>query len=211
MSATIQSTGSSEGMGAALVLLPFSGFPISFHQIEERSRMHHSAPDVVRGSKVFRDGSGRVRIEDSMYVLVLDPVAGSRILLLSGENVAYRTPLPQSKDGSLAFIGMLNEENGEPSPEPNWTAAHEHVGKRMIEGIEFDCTRIVQAAEGAPQLTKTLEQWYSDSLKLIGFAQASTPYKIYTIRIRNLSRDEPSANLFTIPSEYNIVDVSLPH
>jgi hypothetical protein len=92
------------------------------------------------------------------------------------------------------------------------TARSEQIGKRTIEGVEFDGTRIitVQTAEGEPKLTWTVEQWYSDKLKLIGLTVQSTPYGTNTTRIQNLRREEPDSDLFTIPPEYKIVDLQLP-
>jgi hypothetical protein len=193
-------------MGAALLLLPYSGVPVSFDQIEERSHRDSgsSADDVVK-SRVFRDTSGRLRIEESAHAVLVDGVAGSRVVLLSRELVAYRTPWPRSSEGRLAFLGIV--DGGASSRE--LTATTEFIGRRTIEDLEFDGTRIIHAAEGEPQPTRTVEQWYSDELKLIGFVVASGPHETYTARIENLRREEPNTGLFAIPADYKIVDLEL--
>ena len=87
----------------------------------------------------------------------------------------------------------------------------EVVGKRTIQGVEFEGTRIIRTAEGEPGLTDTSEQWYSDDLKLIGLLTTSGPSGAYSARIQSLQRGEPDPALFTIPAEYRIIDLPLPH
>jgi hypothetical protein len=84
------------------------------------------------------------------------------------------------------------------------------VGKRTIQGIEFEGTRIIRTAEGEPGLTDTTEQWYSDELKLIGLLTSSGPSETYSARIQSLKRVEPDPALFATPAEYRIIDLQLP-
>jgi hypothetical protein len=97
-------------VGAGLLVLPEAGAPVSFEQIDERSRPLEdgtTAVSVVR-SRVYRDSAGRVRIESEMpagarssgmvpYVDLLDPVAGFRLLLFPADEVGYRLPMHTSK------------------------------------------------------------------------------------------------------------------
>jgi hypothetical protein len=83
------------------------------------------------------------------------------------------------------------------------------VGKRTIQGIEFEGTRIIRTAEGEPGLTDTIEQWYSDELELIGLLTSSGPSETYSARIQSLQRAEPDPALFTTPAEYKIIDLQV--
>jgi hypothetical protein len=203
-----QTTDNPARTGAAFLLLPRPGLPVSFDQIEERSRRHSglSTHEGIVKSKVFRDTSGRIRIEASTYTLIIDAVAGSRVLLLSREQTAYRTPWPKSSEGKLAILGDLDGE----ASSRKMTATTESIGTRTVEGIDFEGSRITRVAEGEPQFTTTIEEWYSDELKMIGFAVASSPHRTYAVRIENLSREEPNTSLFTIPSEYKTVELPFP-
>jgi hypothetical protein len=100
--------------GAALFVLPRPGVPISLEQIEELSR--NGAASAETKSQVYRDSAGRLRIEveirdgsgrsSARYADLIDPVAGSRVVLLTTEKVGYRMPFPKSDQSRLAFLGI---------------------------------------------------------------------------------------------------------
>ncbi|MFZ3213601.1 MAG: hypothetical protein WA188_19010 [Terriglobales bacterium] len=203
--------------GAAPLVLPRPGIPASLEQTEERSRQLEDGTATVEvvKSEVYRDSAGRVRVQSDIrgsghsptpYIDLVDPVAGSRIILLSTEKIAYRVPLPKSTEDRFAFLGI----GGVAESSHKWSAKTENAGKRTIEGIEYEGTRIIQTAEGEPGLTSAVEHWYSDELKLIGFVMASGPHGTYTARIQHLRREEPDPTLFAIPPGYKILDVPLP-
>jgi hypothetical protein len=186
-------------------------------QIEERSRRLNDgtfALEVIN-SKIYRDSSGRVRIQSEvqdssghcsdLYTSLIDPVAGLTVVVLSSPKIAYRMPRPKSD----ALLGGSVIAEGLP-PSNHWVARTENAGKRTIEGFEFKGTRIIQTADGEPGLTHTIEQWYSDELKLTGLEVASGPHGTHRARIQNIHREEPDPTLFAIPRDYKILDVQLP-
>ncbi len=126
--------------------------------------------------------------------------------MFNSEKIAYRMPYATPGEGKIAFLGI----GGEAEPSRKWTARTETAGRRMIEGSEFEGTRIVRDAEGEPRLTITVEQWYSDKLKLIGAVAGSGPQEAYSARIQNLRHQEPDPSLFTIPADYKIIDLQPP-
>jgi len=217
--ATAQTTNTPPTTAAAILVLPRSGMALSFEQIEERWRRLGDGASVVEviNSRTYRDHSGRVRMESDIrdssrqvitaYALLIDPVKGSRVVLLSAEKIAYRTPFPTSTEGRFAFFGTGGDAA---ASSHKWNARTENTGKRTIEGIECEGTRIIQSVEGEPGLTKTVEQWYSDELKLIAFLGTSAGDETYRARIQNLRREEPDPALFVIPADYNTIDVPLP-
>jgi hypothetical protein len=192
--------------------------PISFEHIEEHSRKHgdsSSAVDYTNTGKTYRDSAGRVRIESethdapghvsASYTVLIDPVAGSQTVLLSGQSVGYRMPISVPSEGGFASFDAYD---GQESPH-KWKTGTEDLGKRIIEGIEFRGTRIISTAEDEPRLTTTIDEWHSDKFKLIGAVDRSGPYMSYTIRIQNVHHEEPDPTLFRIPSDYKIVDIQL--
>ncbi|MFZ0770396.1 MAG: hypothetical protein WCA49_04425 [Candidatus Sulfotelmatobacter sp.] len=205
--------------GIGLLVPPRPGVPVSLEQIEVRSRNSEDgtpAVEEVVESEVYRDSAGRLRIQSDTrkdsdhpstpYADLIDPVAGSRTLLFNSEKIAYRMPYATPGEGKIAFLGI----GGEAEPSRKWTARTETAGRRMIEGSEFEGTRIVRDAEGEPRLTITVEQWYSDKLKLIGAVAGSGPQEAYSARIQNLRHQEPDPSLFTIPADYKIIDLQPP-
>ncbi len=205
---------------AALLVLPRPGVPISMEQIEERSRKLEdgtASAEIIK-SKVYRDLAGRVRIEEEIrdgsgrsstrYDELIDPIAGSRVVLLTTQKVGYRLPFPKSDQSRFAFLGIGG--SSQDSSHKWGDARTEVVGKRTIQGVEFEGTRIIRTAEGKPGLTDTNEQWYSDELKLIGLLTSSGPSGAYSARIQSLQPGEPDPAFFTIPAEYKIIDLPLP-
>jgi hypothetical protein len=206
----------SPGSGAQLLVLPKRGSPISFEQTEEHSPEHADGTLVAEYrivSETYRDSAGRVRMESetrdgadhilNLYAQVIDPVGGYRAILLNAHGIAYRLPFPISSDSRLV---LLDAADGQESLH-KWKVRTEDAGRRTVEGIEFQGTRNITTAEDDPRLTTTFEQWYSDELKLVGAVDRSGPDKAYTIRIRNVHRQEPDPKLFAIPAGYKIIDV----
>ena len=194
-------------------MLPVPVASLSFEQIEERSRRIEDGTLAVdeRKTKVYRDSSGRLRIESSTSATditqLIDPVAGSRVILLSTETekIGYSLPLPKSSEVKFTiFAPVGNESTGDPSRQ--WTSTTENLGKRTIEGVELEGIRVVNAAQGEPALTKTVEYWHSADLKLIGLIVSSSPHETHTARIQSVRREEPGSTLFTVPPDYTILD-----
>jgi len=198
------------------------GTPLSLEQVEERSHRlasGQSALEIIT-SKVYRHSSGKWRVDSESRIisgqsstsdsrtLLIDPSTGSRVVLLSSEKTAYRVFGP--KAGEKGFMKGGAGIGGTLPSGHRWTNTTEALGKRTIEGIEFQGRRVVLSAEDDPGLTSTIERWYSDRLKLTGLAVASGPYGTHTARIQHLDWGEPDPALFAVPPDYKIVDVPLP-
>ena len=226
MPASAQNTPPSNTDGTGLLVLPRSGAPLSLDQIEEHSEKLEDGTSSIQviKSRVHRDSAGRVRIESLIprdpdhpagatpfpSVDIIDPIAGSRVIVLSHLRSAHRMRFPRSQESKLPFLEIGS--NASLASSHRLTArTEEDCGKRIIAGIEFNGTRIVQTAEDPPDLTITIEQWYSEDLKLIGAVMASSPEETYVAGIQNVRREEPDPALFRIPDDVRrIVDHSLP-
>jgi len=198
---------------AAELVQSVRGISILLEQEEERYQSGNSAVEVTN-SKVYRDSSGRVRIDTNSQhnphqpptSVPVDPNSGLRVVLLNDTKTAYRIAGPRAGENGFA---LGRSGIGDALPPGNWHTTTEPLGKRIIEGIEFEGTRIIQSLEGKPGLTNTIDRWYSEQLNLVGLAVASGPYGTHTARIRNLQRQEPDPTVFTIPVAYKVVDVAL--
>jgi hypothetical protein len=201
---------------ARLLALPQPAVPISFEQIEEHSTRFAdgtSRIDFTVTGKSYRDSAGRLRLESETQnardhssassTTIIDPVIGFRCVF--SKDVAYRMNIPASNEMHFFFAEAAD---GQESPH-KWKVAHTETEEKMIEGYIFKGSRIETSAEDVADLTTTIDQWYSDELKLMGSVNRSGPYKAYTIRIQSLSRQDPDPELFRIPSDYKIVDVQL--
>jgi hypothetical protein len=197
-------------MSSSVLILPTPGAPISFEQIEERRESGGAAVEALR-MNVYRDSSGRVCMQEIMppggkksgLTRIVDPVA-SHVIALTTEKTGYLFSFPKSGEArftNFALAGSQDEGTSVPSLKT------ERLGKRIFEGIEFDGTRMTAVREGEPRSTKTVEQWQSADLKLIGLMVVSKGDTTYTVRIQRVRREEPSPDLFRIPPGYEIFEV----
>lgn len=201
------------GSDIAVLALPRPGVPITMEQIEERVRHSDDGTSVVdlTKSKVYRDSSGRLRIDAEVqyagrpslyYSLVVDPVTGRRYLLIEAAKVAYSMPGPKLGEAKWAFFGSAATEAFSEA-----STTTEKTGKKIIEGFEFEESRIVQTASAEPKASRTVETWYSDELKLMGSFVELGPNVTNTVQVRNLRRQEPDANLFKVPADYKTTEL----
>jgi hypothetical protein len=208
---------SSPHSSAADLVLPLSGFPLSVDQIEERTHLLDSGSSVfeVIRSKVYRDSLGKLRIDSetqrdsdqsrTFIETIIDPSTGVKVVMLRDMRVAYRILGPKAGESGFA-VGLSGIGEGVPSSR-DWKTTKENLGKRTIEGVDFEGTRIRQAADSG--LTNTIEKWYCDKLSLTGLAVASGPYGTHTARIENLRLEEPDPTIFAIPNGYTVLDLPI--
>ena len=118
--------------------------------------------------------------------------------------------------GILTFNFTLGDEEPAPDPTvrsvPKYTTNTEQLGKQRIEGVECEGARLVTTvpagAIGNERPIETVnETWYSPELQMMILSKRSDPRfgeSIY--RVTNISRSEPEAALFQVPSGYVIID-----
>lgn len=204
---------------AQLMMVPTPGIPLSVKQVEEHRRKLSDGTFAVEytvTARQYRDSKGRVRIESEtedqtgnssgLSVSITDPVAGVQTLLVRAEKIAYRQPMKLSGEAQLL---MFDAADGQDSPH-TWKVTDAGAEDRMIEGYEFKGSHVETSAEDVAGLTTSIDQWYSDKLKLIGAVDRKGPFKAYIIRVVQLQLGEPDSKLFEIPSDHKVVDLRTP-
>ena len=97
---------------------------------------------------------------------------------------------------------------------PKMEAKQEDLGKQTLEGVECVGTRIVNtipagAIGNERAIEIVFERWYSNDLQVVVMTRNSDPRSGETVyRLTNLVRNEPSADLFKLPSDYTVVEPS---
>jgi len=92
------------------------------------------------------------------------------------------------------------------------TVAESSLGERLIEGIKVEgkqtTTTIPPNSFGNPQpIVIVEERWYSAELRTVVLIKYSDPrFGDSSYRLANISRTEPSANLFVVPEQYTVHD-----
>lgn len=98
----------------------------------------------------------------------------------------------------------------------NKNVKSELLGTKVIEGVQAEGTRTVRTISAGVvgnelPIDVTYESWYSKELDLILYSLEYDPrYGEQIYRLVNLDRSEPDISLFSVPSDYKLVDAKLP-
>jgi hypothetical protein len=195
------------------LVLPVPGAPLSVETVEERT----TAPTGVKIGKVFRDASGRMRVETSIdgpngesaaTVQIYDGVGGFMAILVPQQQMAARFEFPKRDATQVGFaVG-----GGPPlRNEGKMTRKTEGLGKQTIEGIEFEGERTAFTWDDQPSVVATEDRWSAKELGLFGLVKYSGPDRQTTAKIRNLLRSDPDPALFKIPPDYFVQDLKEYH
>lgn len=181
-------------------------------------------PPIARAANVSGAVQAQITISEAGEVIEAVIVSGHPLLRDAALQAARQwvfkptelSGVPVKVQGILTFNFTLNDE--EPAPAPfarsatRYTTNTEQLGKQTIEGVECVGTRAVTAmpagAIGNERPIETVnETWYSPELQMLILSKRSDPrFGESTYRVTNISRSEPDAALFQIPSEYTIID-----
>ncbi len=200
--------------GPAALVLPIGGAALSARQSDERTRTLSTgalSSEIIRAT-VYRDSVGTMRIESAQgrqgesfdIVSLLDPIAGSVVTLLTRDKVAARIRASDSGKGRFAFA--VPDMAG-PLPNGTWQAREEHLGKRVVEGVEVEGIRTTRTCKEQPGLIAIEERWFSHELGLIVSAELSGPNWRHTFKLQNIVRREQDPALFVIPSDYSVLEL----
>ena len=202
----------SSGLAAELLVLPISGAPLIFEQLEKHLYRLDDGTFAIKFSimgRNYRDSNGRLlresEVKDSSgnivpsHNILTDTVSGSQIVLMHAGRIAVRMPMPVSGEPQFSF-------SASPGSSHERSLMWEDAGRRTIEGVEFVGSRMLQTAKDDLRLPHTAERWYCDELKLIGAVAVSGPEEAYSIKIQNLRREEPDIKVFEIPTDYTFVE-----
>ena len=177
-------------------------------------------------STEYRDSQGRVRREvpfklvtpstgatQGTMVIIMDPVAGKRYVLNPQSKTAHEMPLHPPKPPAVA-IGDQQVTVG-PSTEAAGVKLDENVnteslGTKTILGLAAQGTRVTRTIPaGQIGNTKAIsvvtERWMSTDLQIPLTTMHSDPMMgTMTMTVTSVSRGEPDASLFQVPSDYKV-------
>jgi hypothetical protein len=171
--------------------------------------------------RTFRDVDGRTRSEHFPLMLVAHPSQDEQPLLViisdPGAHTMYQLN-PKTHVALLMIPIDLTMPAMKPSPSrqpPKPAPAHaetktEDLGTQTIEGLLVDGTRTTRTLpvgmEGNDRpLTTVSERWISKELNLLVLSKTTSPaVGEETVRLINISRDDPDPTLFRIPADYTI-------
>lgn len=172
---------------------------------------------------VYRDSQGRVRRDTTMdfgtpatgrvkhnIIMIKDPVAGKRYMLDPVNKTAHVMPMGPKGRGPRG--------DGPDGPGKNPPMRHEHsavqeqaLGTKTIDGLQAEgrsVTRTIPAGEigNEKPIDVVTERWFATDLQIPLLVTHTDPMMgSVTTKVTSVSRGEPDASLFQIPSDYKVV------
>jgi hypothetical protein len=194
---------------------PVTGAPYSAVEITTIQQKLGDGNQISRTnqSKVYRDSTGRVRIEHSFTppnataaqtrVTIFDPVAGSSYTLNPSTSQAVKMALPQARTAKAGQQGMRNHLGGS-------DVVTTDLGTQTVNGVVATGTRTTRtipagAIGNAQAIQIVREVWISTALKVPVEIKTTDPrFGSTTMDVTNIVQTEPSADLFVVPSNYTV-------
>lgn len=217
-----------EGMRGGKVV---KGAPFSATATAETTQTLQDGSLIHRTSQVsmYRDSQGRSRHEVTLsgvgplaasggpktMVMISDPVAGTHFMLDVSQKVAHQMPFHTHGGGANTSAEKAsNFEDRWQEREQKEIAAgllkKESLGTQTINGILAEGTRTthtIPAGEigNEKPLQVVSERWYSSDLQIVVKSTRSDPrFGTTTYTVTNIQRTEPTASLFTVPSDFTV-------
>ena len=210
---------------------PITGAPYSADERTESVQTLADGTHITNTTtnRVYRDSQGRTRTEMSfpglggndqphITITISDPVAGKNYTLDPESKTAHAMPrmsfdrvraAEKIQDESVRTAGpgtVVFRQGRLPS------ARHEDLGDNMIEGVNAKGSRETRTIETGAMgndrpITITSERWFSPDLQTEVKSVRSDPRMGATTHtVTNISRTEPDASLFQLPSDYKLAD-----
>jgi hypothetical protein len=223
-------------MGTPVLGAPFSAERVSEHVQTAADGTRFTTNN--RHETIYRDSQGRVRTERTVtmgptdvagapgIVEIQDPVAGFSYALDAQSKVAHRTALhappttpPEramaaNAGGGTAARATMGPTSANARPQPD--IRQEDLGQQTMEGVIVEGRRTVRTWPAGSQgndrpFQVVTENWFSPELKETILSRNTDPRSgENTSRLTNVSRTEPSANLFQPPPDYQVVEENGP-
>lgn len=196
--------------------------------LADGNRIHQTAT-----AHVYRDSEGRTRREPALsslnslapnahlpeVIFINDPVAGVNYALSSRDKTATRSTWTHPGGRNGGRNNQAKSAGGPPNGGRyrfNQNVKTESLGHQTIEGVPADGTRTTltipagQIGNEQPIQIVT-ESWYSPDLQVVVMSKRTDPRTGESVfKMANLSRTEPSASLFQVPTDYKVTDSMRP-
>jgi len=204
-----------------------TGAPFSATAVSETTQTLPDGNHISRKTQtlLFRDSQGRFRKETTTqgfgplasgqpktFVMIHDPVAGNMFALNPDKKVAHQLTNPGGHGHAGVAGGALKDQIMQRKNAAGEAAGvqTEDLGKQTINGVLAEGTRHTRTIPAGQignekPITIIRETWYSSDLQMVVMSKHSDPrFGQTTYTVSNIQRNEPSASLFTVPSDYTI-------
>jgi len=186
---------------------------------------------------IYRDSQGRTRTEHPamvgpgpqpagvpVFVEIQDPVAHIGYVLDPQNKVAHRVALETGNTSNTPHLVRAAAPPAAagsglgPNPGPGTVSQDsQDLGQQVIEGVLAEGHRVVLSwAAGSSMgndrpFQNTSENWFAPDIKETVLSKSIDPRSgENTTRLINISRTEPSPDMFLPPADYSVVDETQP-
>jgi hypothetical protein len=202
------------GEGKTITGSPLSGDIVTSRDttLADGNRIHNEST-----TKVYRDAQGRVRrdvgvdlatpatgnVKRSM-VVISDPLAGKRYMLNPDNKTAREMPMHGPKHQGEEHMKAMGGP-AEPGP-----ITKEQMGTKSVNGIQAEGVRVTRtipagAIGNDKPIEVVTERWYSTDLQIAVMTVHTDPMMgTVTTKLVNVTRGDPDASLFQVPSDYKV-------
>ena len=155
---------------------------------------------------------------------IFDPVAGVHYMLNIQEKKAFKMPPPRKSPaggpGLMTKDRVFIAGGGMPAAGPEMTIGEKDagvgnrsetsLGTQEIEGVQAQGTRTTETIPAGKignekPIVITTERWYSPELQVDVLVKHNDPRMGEVVyQLTNISREEPDASLFQVPSDYTV-------
>ncbi|MGI4854863.1 MAG: hypothetical protein ACRYF4_12555 [Janthinobacterium lividum] len=207
------------GMRSPVTNAPYSA---SFTDTSSERLQDGSALTHTDTRTVARDSLGRTREETTTpahgdkaartEVVIVDPVARTVTQLHTSDKTAVVRTLPVPPQGAATHPNRSADGTTAHSygPREDSSVVRTDLGSKTISGIVATGTKTTRTIPAGTMgntaaLVSTHEEWFSPDLKIELSRSDSDPFHgIHTLTASGLSKAEPDASLFKVPSDYSV-------
>jgi hypothetical protein len=168
----------------------------------------------------FSTTPGQQELEPPRFTVITDPVDGVTYTLDERMKEARRSPAKIAVQSVVEVNGSIEAKKladrvemvARQGPASNALIV-EPLGTRQIEGVSAEGTRMTTTIPAGQignlnPINMVTERWFSKELQMAVLITRRDPRSGDTVyRLTNIVRNEPPPDLFTVPSDYRIVDL----
>lgn len=205
------------GEGGTVKGAPLSGDFIVSHDntLADGNRIHNESQ-----SRIYRDAEGRVRREVGVdlatpstgtvkrsMVVITDPVAGKRYMLNPDTKTAREMPMHGPRHPGEEHGEHVSVMGGPGGP---GEVTKEQLGTKAVNGLQAEGVRVTRtipagAIGNDKPIEVVTERWFSPDLQIAVMTVHTDPMMgTMTTKLVNVSRGDPDASLFQVPSDYKV-------
>ena len=161
-----------------------------------------------------RPGGRGAQSEPPRFTVIADPVEGVTFTLDERLKEARRNSFKRTAGQTIELKKLVDKLESVRAAPGSGEPVVESLGTRQIEGVNADGVRSTTTIPAGQignlnPIQLVTERWFSKQLQMAVLITRRDPRSGETVyRLTSIVRAEPPPDLFTVPSDYRVVDMS---